>query len=130
MPGFVDPAAIWELHSGCELLQTIMRLRLKQSYTEWGFVGLLAGFCAVLSVLQYHWTGQISRAEAEHLRTGINEQAQLFALAFDSELTKSCEALVPRDENLNYSNREAIHLQLFQQWKSGRPRPIFSRVAV
>ena len=107
-----------------------MRMRLKQSHSEWGFVGLLAGFCAVLSVLQYHWTGQISRAEAEHLRTGIYEQAQLFGLAFDSVLTKSCEALVPRDVDLNDSNREAVHLQLFQQWKSGRPRLIFSRVAV
>jgi len=94
------------------------------------FAGLLAGFCAVLSVLQYHWTGQISQAEAEHLRTGINEQAQLFGLAFDAELTKSCEALVPRDEDLNDANREAVHLQHFQEWKSGRPRPIFGRVQV
>ena len=107
-----------------------MRLRLKQSHIEWGFVGLLAGFCAVLSVLQYHWTGQISRAEAEHLRAGINEQAQLFGLAFDSELARSCAALVPRDETLNDSNRAAIHLQLFQQWQASHPRPIFSRVAV
>ncbi len=107
-----------------------MRARLKQSYVEWGFFGLLAVFCAVLSVLQFYWTGEISRAEAEHLRTVINEQAQLFCLAFDSTLTKSCTALVPRDEDLNYSNREAIHVQHFEKWKAGNPRPIFSRIAV
>ena len=107
-----------------------MRARLKQSFVEWGFVGLLAVFCAVLSVLQYYWTGEISRAEAEHLRTGINGQAQLFCLAFDSTLTKSCAALVPRDEDLNYSNREAIYAQHFEKWKAGNPRPIFSRITV
>ena len=107
-----------------------MRALLKQSFVEWGFVGLLAVFCAVLSVLQYYWTGEISRAEAEHLRTGISEQAQLFCLAFDSTLARSCAALVPRDEDLNYSNREAIHVQHFEKWKAGNPRPIFSRIAV
>ncbi|HEX5398906.1 MAG TPA: HAMP domain-containing sensor histidine kinase [Verrucomicrobiae bacterium] len=107
-----------------------MRVRLKQTHVEWGFVVLLAGFCAVLSVLQYHWTGELSRAEAERMRAGINEQAQEFCRAFDSTLTRSCEALVPADENLNDDNREEIHVQQFQKWKSSNPRPIFSQVAV
>jgi signal transduction histidine kinase len=97
---------------------------------EWGFIALLAGFCVVLSVLQYHWTGEVSRAEAEHLRTEINEQAQHFGQAFDSELSDGCGALTPNGEELNDSNREPIHVQHFQKWKSGNPRPLFSRVAV
>lgn len=107
-----------------------MRARLKQTHVEWGFVVLLAGFCAVLSVLQYRWTGELSRAEAERLRAGINEQAQEFCRAFDSTLTRSCEALVPTDQDLNDATREQIHVQLFEKWKSGNPRPIFSHVAV
>ena len=107
-----------------------MRARLKQTHVEWGFIALLAGFCVVLSALQYHWTGEVSRAEAEHLRAGINEQAQNFCRAFDSELSDSCTALTPNGEDLNDSNRETIHVQHFQKWKSGNPRPLFSRVAV
>jgi signal transduction histidine kinase len=107
-----------------------MRARLQQSHVEWGFIALLAGFCVVLSLLQYHWTGEVSRAEAEHLRTGINEQAQHFGQAFDSELSDACAALTPNGEDLNDSNREPIHVQRFQKWKSGNPRPLFSRVAV
>ena len=107
-----------------------MRARLKPAHVEWGLVVLLAGFCAVLSVLQYRWTGELSRAEAERMRSGINEQAQEFCRAFDSTLTRSCEALVPTDESLNDDNREEIHAQHFQKWKSGNPRPIFSRLAV
>jgi signal transduction histidine kinase len=107
-----------------------MRARLQQTHVEWGFIALLAGFCVVLSVLQYHWTGEVSRAEAEHLRTEINEQAQHFGQAFDSALSDGCAALTPNGEDLNDSNREPIHVQHFQKWKSGNPRPIFSRLAV
>ena len=107
-----------------------MRANLKQTYVEWGFIALLAGFCAILSALQYHWTGEVSRAEAEHLRAGINEQSQNFCHAFDSALSDGCAALTPNGEDLNDVNREAIHVQHFQKWKSGNPRPIFSRVAV
>ena len=107
-----------------------MRARLQQTYLEWGFIALLAGFCVVLSVLQYHWTGEVSRAEAEHLRAEINEQAQHFCQAFDSALSDGCAALAPNGEDLNDSNRETIHASHFQKWKSGSPRPMFSRVAV
>ena len=107
-----------------------MRARLQQTYVEWGFIALLAGFCAVLSLLQYHWTGEVSRAEAEHLRSEISGQAQNFGRAFDSTLSDSCAALTPNGQELNDSNREPVHVQHFQKWKAGNPRPIFSRVAV
>jgi len=104
--------------------------RLKQTHVEWGFIVLLAGICAVLSALQYHWTGEVSRAEAEHLRAEINEQAQGFCQAFDSVLSDSCAMLTPNGEELNDDNRETIHVRHFQKWKSANPRPIFSRVGV
>ena len=107
-----------------------MRARLQPSHAEWGFIALLAGFCVILSGLQYHWTGEVSRAEAEHLRSGVNEQAQNFCRAFDSLLSDSCTALTPDGEDLNDENRERIHAQHFQKWKAGNPRPLFSRVTV
>ena len=107
-----------------------MRARLQSSHVEWGFIALLAGFCVVLSGLQYHWTGEVSRAEAEHLRAGVNEQAQNFCRAFDSALSDSCTALTPDGEELNDENRETVHARHFQKWKSGNPRPLFSRLAV
>ena len=107
-----------------------MGAHLNKTRVEWGFVVLLAGFCLVLSVMQYRWTGELSRAEAEHLRTELKEQAQLFCRAFDSVLTDNCQTLLPADEPMNDGNREAIHADLFQKWKSGNPPPLFSRVAI
>ena len=107
-----------------------MRARLAENYAEWAFIALLAVLCLVLSLLQYHWTGEVSRAEAEHLRVVIHEQAQQFGHAFDSVLTENCEALTPDDEDVNGDNRAAIHLQCFEKWKAGNPRPLFCRLAV
>lgn len=107
-----------------------MHKRSNQTYIEWGFVGLLAVFCAVLSALQYHWTGEISRAEAERLRAGLNEQAQQFCNEFDSALTESCQALAPDNEKIDDGNRQKVHVQSFKKWESLRAHPIFSRVAV
>jgi signal transduction histidine kinase len=107
-----------------------MRKRLNQTWVEWVFIALLAGVCLVLSLLQYHWTGAVSRAEAERLHAGLGEQAQQFCNAFDSALTESCDALVPDNEAVNDSNRGIVHLLCFQQWQALHPRPMFSRVAI
>ena len=107
-----------------------MRASWKQTYVEWGLVALLAMLCTILSALQYRWTGEVSRVEAEHLRAGINGQAQQFCRALDFALTESCNTLVPHNEVVNDRNREVVHIQHFQKWKPIRPRPYFSRLAV
>lgn len=107
-----------------------MLKRWKPTVVEWGLVALLAVLCTILSGLQYRWTGEVSRVEAERLRAGINLWAQQFCRAFDLALTESCKTLVPHDETLNDGNREAVHIQHFERWKPIRPRPYFSRLAV
>jgi len=104
--------------------------RLNQTCIEWGFITLLAGVCLVLSYLQYDWTGQVSRAEGERLRTGLDEQIRQFCNAFDSTLTESCNALVPDNEAVNDRNRETVHLLRFQKWQAYHSQPIFSHIAV
>ena len=49
----------------------------------------LAGLLAVLASLQYHWLGQVSRAEAERLREGARARAEQLARDFDREVTRA-----------------------------------------
>jgi signal transduction histidine kinase len=107
-----------------------MRRRLNQTFIEWGFITLLAAVCLVLSYLQYDWTGQVSRAEGERLRSGLDEQVRQLCNAFDSTLTESCNALVPDNEAVNDRNRDTVHLLRFQKWQAYHSQPIFSHVAV
>jgi hypothetical protein len=48
----------------------------RQNWIEWGFLAFLLVLCAVLTALQYRWTGEVSRAEAARLRAGLADQAQ------------------------------------------------------
>jgi len=107
-----------------------MRLVRQQSVAEWSFLALLVVLCVVLSALQYHWTGEISRAEGERLRNGIRTGAESFAKSFDATLTAYCTALAPARGTVNEYNRAAIHEELFQKWNASHPQPIFRRVGV
>jgi len=72
-----------------------MNARSQQPLIEWGLVLFLLALCGILTALQYHWTGEVSRAELTRLRNALGEQAQSLVRAFDSELAQSCRALLP-----------------------------------
>jgi hypothetical protein len=107
-----------------------MTARSKQTLVEWGFVAFLLVLCAVLSALQYRWTGEVSRAEAARLRAGLAEQAQALAREFDTELSEACAALRPARPQLAATNLPAALQGRWRQWRATNPRPIFRRVGV
>ena len=107
-----------------------MNARSQQPFIEWGLVILLLVLCGILTVLQYHWTGQVSRAEMTRRRGALSEQAQSLARDFDSELVEIGRALLPGLAELNTQGREAAHVARLREWKSSSPRPLFKRIAV
>jgi signal transduction histidine kinase len=107
-----------------------MKWRPKQTWIEWAFMAFLVVLCAVLTTLQFFWTGEMSRASEQRLRAGLNDQVQSLCRAFDAEMLKSCSQLVPHGEELESRSREAVHVERLRQWASGKPRPIFRRLAV
>jgi len=107
-----------------------MNARSRQPFIEWGLVLFLLVVCGMLTVLQYHWTGQVSRAEVTRLREALSEQAQTLVRHFDSEFVESCRALVPGVSELDTQGLEATHIARLREWKSASPRPLFTRIAV
>jgi signal transduction histidine kinase len=110
--------------------QPVMNARSQHPVIEWGLVIFLLVLCGILTVLQYHWTGEVSRAEVTRLRSALSEQAQSLVHDFDSELAESCRALLPDGAELDTQGREAAHVARLRQWKSASPRPLFTRIAV
>lgn len=107
-----------------------VRHRSRQNGIEWGFVVFLLALCALLTMLQYRWTGEVSRAEAARLRSGLAEQAKSLANAFDTELAQSCAALIPSRTELRETNCADAFAMRYREWRAANPRPIFRRVAV
>jgi signal transduction histidine kinase len=107
-----------------------MNARNKQTQTDWMFGGLMFLLCAGLTVLQYRWTGEIANAELIRMRGNLDEQSRALARAFDTELSDSCDQLLPRREVAGNQTREASSVARFKTWKETNPRPIFSRIAL
>jgi signal transduction histidine kinase len=107
-----------------------MNVRSQQPFIEWGLVMFLFVLCGMLTLLQYHWTGEVSRAEVTRLRGALSEQAQSLVREFDSELAESCRALLPGLSELDTRGREAAHVARLRDWKAASPRPLFTRIAV
>ncbi len=107
-----------------------MRRLPAQTLIEWIFVVGLVVVCALLSAFQYHWSGEVSRVTAERLRSSFEGQAQLLGRAFDSALLDDCNQLLPDNEPLSATSREAVHAAHLRRWQARQPRPVFRRVAV
>ncbi|HLI82910.1 MAG TPA: HAMP domain-containing sensor histidine kinase [Bryobacteraceae bacterium] len=53
-------------------------------------VALLAGLCAGLGLLQYRWTGEISGAERQRLRTTLAARLATLAREFNAQMMGAC----------------------------------------
>ena len=93
---------------------------------ERGFVLLLAVLCGVLTLLQFRWTGELAQAEFERLGGKQEEASRDFCQAFDAELARSCEVLVPSGRELDAPGIA----RRVQRWREASPRPIFHRLAL
>lgn len=103
----------------------------RQSWIEWGFLAFMVAACAVLSLLQYRWTGEVSRAEGDRLRANLQTQLRQVSRAFDSELNESIYELVPTAREIDEKGRDEAHLAELDHWlRRGRRTAIFSRIAV
>lgn len=107
-----------------------MKLRPRIQWIEWGFVVFLALVCAILTALQYRWTGEIAKAEMTRLRGNLEEQSQLLCRAFDSELVASYRQFFVSRSEMGDVGLDVVCVQNMREWLSGKPRPMFRRIAV
>jgi len=95
----------------------------RQALLSWMSVGLLAVLCAILAVLQYRWIGEISRAEQERLRLGLQRTLSRLSRDFNSEINSAWPSLQPRAAEIEKSGRDAAYLHRIEEWKSNSRRP-------
>ncbi len=102
----------------------------RQTLLDWGFSGLMFLLCAVLTVLQYRWTGEVARAEIISLRSNLDEQAHAFTRAFDAELDDNAALIFPQSSEFAKKSIEAVHLAHFKRWNAAHLKPIYRRAGL
>src|SRR5687768_5811577 len=107
-----------------------MSSRRNLNWIEWGFVAFLVVACAILTALQYRWTGEIAQSEAARLRANLEEQSQQLCAAFDAELSSNCRQFFVTRSELEDLGRDAACLQRLREWLASHPRPIFRHIAI
>ncbi len=103
---------------------------MSQSRVEPALLGLIAVVCAVLSILQYRWTGEVSHAELARLRAGLDEQVPRLALAFNNDISESCRALLPDSTEIRDEGMQQAHRSRYREWASSHERGLFARIGI
>ena len=104
--------------------------RIGQARIEWALFGVIAVVCAVLSFLQYRWTGELSRAEPALLRAGLNEQVRRLVQDFNEELRDSWTTLRPDAAEIREQGFGEAHRTRYQQWASSHDRSLFTWIGI
>jgi signal transduction histidine kinase len=102
--------------------------RIGQSRIEWALFAVIAAVCLILSILQYRWTGELSRAEPALLRAGLNDQLRRLSEAFSNDIRENCTALVPSVQEIGQDGTVEALRRRYQSWAAGHARDLFLRV--
>ncbi len=82
--------------------------------------------CAVLTVLQFRWTGELARAEFDRLGGDQHEAAGMMASGFDRTLSEAVAAITPRSGSITPGAATAK----VKAWAATGPRPVFARIGL
>lgn len=87
--------------------------------------------CCVLAGLQYRWTGEVSRAEEERLKSCLQAALNRLSHNFNSEIAAACASLLAQGDQIETLGRDAAYAARYRQWKeSGSHDPLFRRVGI
>lgn len=101
-----------------------------QSRIEWALLAVIAVVCAVLSFLQYRWTGELSKAEPALLRAGLNDQLRRLSLAFHNDIRESYTLLAPDEQEIRGAGAVEALRNRYQQWISSHDGNLFARIGM
>ncbi len=104
---------------------------MRETWKQWGWLAVMASLCAVLALLQYRWTGELSQAEQARLGSGLDEQLRRMARGFDQQVRETFETLLPDERDVADSGLTEAHAIAFRRWLRLEPRPqLFGRIAL
>lgn len=102
----------------------------RQTRREWMLLGCIAIACIILSILQYFWTGELTRAQPAFMRAQLNGRLGSFAQAFNLEVRDNCRALTPDADEIARLGVLDASRQRYLLWNANHDKTIFTHVGV
>ena len=103
----------------------------RRAVSSWLFVGALLLLCAVLGVLQYRWTGEVSLAARDRMRASLQDSLNRVSQDFNQEISAAARGLIPAGLPTDAGAVERGVLANLDQWKRTERNPrMIGRVAV
>jgi signal transduction histidine kinase len=94
------------------------------SRAPWSLIGAaaLVALLAALATLQYRWLGDVSQAERERMRAGLQTRASDFSEAFDRELSRTYVAFHVDGEALS-ADPGRVMADAYARWQATAAAP-------
>jgi signal transduction histidine kinase len=105
-------------------------VRWPREHGVWLLVGALAILLGILAVLQYRWTGEIGRAEADRQHARLERASQRFARDLGRELGQVVGAFRPEMPGPGASDPRESLLRRLREWRATEHGALVSRVTL
>ena len=94
-------------------------------------LGALVALAAVLGVLQYGWIGEVSVAERERIKAGLETSLHRLSQDFNAEITSACIELMPVASEVAQGKVEEAYAARYARWRhSSDQTRLFRRIAL
>ena len=99
---------------------------MRRRWVPWIVIGLLAGLCCVLAILQYTWLTQFASAQRDQLRQDLQNHLSLLARSFNDEISNATAALTATASEIDEIGRDRAYAARYASWRG----PMFRRIAL
>ena len=96
----------------------------------WLVVAVLVVLLGLLAALQYHWTGEIGRAEADRQRARLDRASQRFARELGRELGLTMMAFRPEFRQPGSADPRDALLERLDRWRDAEHAGLVSRLVL
>ena len=93
----------------------------RRAWFSGGLVTLLGVLGLVMAVLQYRWTGDLSRAEQSRLKEALQLSLHRIGHDFDNEVITAIRALQPTPAEIAAEGRELAYAARYARWSAQNP---------
>jgi signal transduction histidine kinase len=120
---------VWELSASHSPAATLALVTWKpRDRGLWATLAALTVLLVVLAALQYRWTSEIGRAEAERRQTQLERSTWRLATAFDREMGQVLAAFFRMEQAPPIESLPAVLLERLAAWRAAEHAALLSRV--